>query len=47
MFRTIFFALNSHNNVEVSLSELPMTIIKRFDIKKSKRYNVEGLTKMK
>ena len=47
LIRTMNFALNSNANMEVSTSELPSTLIKRFDIKKSKQYNIEGLAAMK
>lgn len=41
------FALNSNFNPDISTSELPGTIIKRFDIKKNKKYQIEGLAKVK
>lgn len=41
------FALNSNVNMEVSTTEIPSTLIKRFDIKKSKQYSIEGLASMK
>jgi hypothetical protein len=45
--RTMYFALNSNFNPEITFSELPGTVIKRLDIKKNKKYQIEGLTKMK
>ncbi len=43
----MYFALNSNINPEITFSELHGTVIKRIDVKKNKKYQIEGLVKMK